>query len=39
MLAEALEAPTETARQRGLQRLGDVSLFIPDSSPAASRAN
>jgi hypothetical protein len=28
MLAEALEAPNETARQRGLQRLGDVSLFI-----------
>jgi hypothetical protein len=28
MLADALEAPTEAARQRGLQRLGDVSLFI-----------
>jgi hypothetical protein len=28
MLADALEAPSETARQRGLQRLGDVSLFI-----------
>jgi hypothetical protein len=28
MLAEALEAPSESARQRGLQRLGDVSLFI-----------
>ncbi len=28
MLAEALEAPTELARQRSLQRLGDVSLFV-----------
>jgi hypothetical protein len=28
MLAEALEAPTSTARQRSLQRLGDVSLFM-----------
>ncbi len=28
MLGEALEAPTEEARFRGLQRLGDVSLFI-----------
>src|SRR3984893_14545493 len=28
MLAEALEAPSAAARQRGLQRLGDVSLFI-----------
>jgi hypothetical protein len=28
MLAEALEAPSASARQRGLQRLGDVSLFI-----------
>jgi hypothetical protein len=28
MLAEALEAPSCAARQRGLQRLGDVSLFI-----------
>jgi hypothetical protein len=28
MLAEALEAPTAQARERGLQRLGDVSLFI-----------
>lgn len=28
MLAEALEAPNETARQRCLQRLGDVSLFV-----------
>lgn len=28
MLAEALEAPTHEARFRGLQRLGDVSLFI-----------
>jgi len=28
MLAEALEAPSTVARQRGLQRLGDVSLFI-----------
>ena len=28
MLAEALEAPSATARQRGLQRLGDVSLFV-----------
>ena len=28
MLSEALEAPTPEARCRGLQRLGDVSLFI-----------
>lgn len=28
MLGEALEAPTPDARCRGLQRLGDVSLFI-----------
>jgi hypothetical protein len=28
MLAEALEAPSAPARQRALQRLGDVSLFI-----------
>jgi hypothetical protein len=28
MLAEALEAPSTAARQRSLQRLGDVSLFI-----------
>ena len=28
MLADALEAPTAASRQRGLQRLGDVSLFI-----------
>lgn len=28
MLAEALEAPTASARQRSLQRLGDVSLFV-----------
>ena len=28
MLAEALDAPNETARQRSLQRLGDVSLFV-----------
>lgn len=28
MLADALEAPSAMARQRGLQRLGDVSLFI-----------
>ena len=28
MLGEALEAPTSEARFRGLQRLGDVSLFI-----------
>ena len=28
MLADALEAPSASARQRGLQRLGDVSLFI-----------
>jgi hypothetical protein len=28
MLAEALEAPTPLARQRSLQRLGDVSLFV-----------
>jgi len=28
MLAEALEAPSNQERERGLQRLGDVSLFI-----------
>jgi hypothetical protein len=28
MLAEALEAPTPSARQRSLKRLGDVSLFV-----------
>jgi hypothetical protein len=28
MLTEALEAPTPNDRHRGLQRLGDVSLFI-----------
>jgi hypothetical protein len=28
MLGEALAAPTATARQHGLQRLGDVSLFV-----------
>ena len=28
MLAEALDAPTAAERNRGLQRLGDVSLFI-----------
>src|SRR5579863_6343693 len=28
MLSEALEAPTQVERERGLQRLGDVSLFI-----------
>ena len=28
MLSEALEAPTAAERERGLQRLGDVSLFI-----------
>src|SRR5882724_6989988 len=28
MLTEALEAPTPGDRHRGLQRLGDVSLFI-----------
>jgi hypothetical protein len=28
MLAEALDAPTEVERNRGLQRLGDVSLFV-----------
>lgn len=28
MLAEALEAPSTADRHRGLQRLGDVSLFI-----------
>jgi hypothetical protein len=28
MLADALEAPNANARQRGLQRLGDVSLFV-----------
>jgi hypothetical protein len=28
MLADALDAPSASARQRGLQRLGDVSLFV-----------
>jgi hypothetical protein len=28
MLADALDAPSAAARQRGLQRLGDVSLFV-----------
>lgn len=28
LLSEALEAPTTTERNRGLQRLGDVSLFM-----------
>ena len=28
MMSEALEAPTARERERGLQRLGDVSLFI-----------
>lgn len=28
MLSDALEAPTPQERERGLQRLGDVSLFI-----------
>ena len=28
MMSEALEAPTAQERERGLQRLGDVSLFI-----------
>ncbi len=28
MLAESLDAPTASARQRSLQRLGDVSLFV-----------
>jgi hypothetical protein len=28
MMSEALEAPTALERERGLQRLGDVSLFI-----------
>jgi hypothetical protein len=28
MLCEALEAPSASARQRGLQRLGDVSLLV-----------
>jgi hypothetical protein len=28
MLADALEAPTASERNRGLQRLGDVALFI-----------
>ena len=28
MLGEALEAPTNTERERALQRLGDVSLFV-----------
>jgi len=28
MLGDALEAPTAAERERGLQRLGDVSLFI-----------
>jgi hypothetical protein len=28
MLTQALEAPTEAERQRALQRMGDVSLFV-----------
>jgi hypothetical protein len=28
MLADALDAPTESVKQRSLQRLGDVSLFV-----------
>ena len=28
MLSDALEAPTAQERERGLQRLGDVSLFM-----------
>src|ERR1700680_2117074 len=28
MLSEALEAPSQQDRHRGLQRLGDVSLFV-----------
>src|ERR1700680_2582489 len=28
MLSDAMEAPTALERERGLQRLGDVSLFI-----------
>ncbi len=28
MLSEALDAPTQVERNRGLQRLGDVSLFV-----------
>jgi hypothetical protein len=28
MLSDALDAPSAAARQRGLQRLGDVSLFV-----------
>jgi hypothetical protein len=28
MLCDALDAPSASARQRGLQRLGDVSLFV-----------
>src|ERR1700704_5323653 len=39
MLADALEAPTATARQRGLQRLGDVSLFIAGFFTRSSPAN
>src|SRR5580658_5163337 len=35
MLAEALEAPSTTARQRALQRLGDVSLFIAQALQGA----
>src|SRR3984893_863125 len=31
MLSDALEAPTAQERERGLQRLGDVSLFIAGS--------
>src|SRR5260370_20912333 len=33
MLADALEAPTAIARQRSLQRLGDVSLFVAGFFP------
>ena len=39
MLGEALEAPTSPQRERALQRLGDVSLFISGSSPTALRAS
>ncbi len=33
MLADAVDAPTKVARQRNLQRLGDVSLFIAGFFP------
>jgi len=39
MLADALEAPTAAARQRGLQRSATSPCSSRDFSRAASRAN